>query len=198
MIYVRSDDVILPSKTWSDPVGRFRQQQEWIESAPNIIHVPTILVTEIQEFPDCIQYIKDKIPEGKMIPQIHGLRHIDYGKLSKDEVKEHLKICKDKMFEWFGQIPTKWYSPWGSTQTFLHEAAAEENLQLIDCSNILPLEGRYGVVQRLKDGEPISNFDNKELFIHWWTKGARLARVCAVARYGSWDAAVREKPELFK
>lgn len=198
MISIRNDDCLLFSAQWPDPFGRFRQQHEWVESAPNIVHVPTILVTEIQSYPQCIEYIKVKIPEGKMIPQIHGLTHIDYGKLPKGEVKEHLKICKDKMFEWFGQVPTKWYTPWGSAQSFLFEAAEEENLKLIDCSNILPLEGRYGVVQRLKDGEPISNFDNKELFLHWWTKGARLARVCAVARYGSWDAAVREKPELFR
>lgn len=198
MISVRCDDALVHSSTYNDPVGRFRQVFSWTEDLPNFVFTPTVLVTEIQDYPDCINLIKQKTNEGSMDPQIHGLHHIDYGKLSEPEVREHLKVCKNWMFEQFGKVPSKWMTPWGASASHLHSAAAEENLTLVDCSNILPLEGRYGVVHRLKDGEPISNFEGKELFMHWWTKGARLARVCAVAKYGSWNDAVRAKPELFK
>lgn len=197
-VLVRDDDVLLPSSSYSSPFGRFHQVHEWIERCPNFIHKPGILVTEIKAFPECVEYIKEKIKStNQMEPEIHGYQHIDYGKLTKIGVKTHLDMC----LEWFTHelnwTPILWYTPWGASQPHLHEAAAEMNLELVDTSKINKLAGRYGAVQRIKD-EGINWLDNQELFMHWWEGGSRLLRVVECVRHGSWDAAAKANPELFK
>ena len=197
-IYIRDDDVLVASNSYTSSFGRFKQIHGWIERDSRFIHRPGILVSEIQEFPECIEYIKDKIKTTEqMQPEIHGLHHIDYGKLTKEQVKGDLKYCQ----EWFdltlGWKPVRFYSPWGASSPHLHEAAAEVGLELVDTSKIINLEGRYGVVQRLKDGE--SDFlDDQEIFMHWWTGGSRLLRVVEVIKHGSWTAAAAANHELFK
>lgn len=197
-VFVRDDDVLLPSSQWSDPFGRFKQVHEWIEGCPNFVHKPGILVSEIQDFPQCIEYIKDKIKStNQMEPEIHGLRHIDYGKLQKEEVKEHLTKCVEWFVDTLNWTPMIWYTPWGASQPHLHEAANELNLKLVDTSRINKLEGRYGVVQRFRDGD-INWIDNQEIFMHWWGGGSRLLRVVETIKHGSWEAAANANRELFK
>jgi hypothetical protein len=198
MIYIRDDDVLLPSSSYESPFGRFKQIHEWIEKDNRFIHKPAILVSEIQGFPECIEYIKDKIKNTEqMEPEIHGLHHIDYGKLTKEQVKGDLKYCQDWFDLHLGWKAVKFYTPWGASQPHLHEAAAELNLELVDTSKINKLEGRYGVVQRLKEGS--SNFlEGQEIFMHWWSGGSRLLRVIETVKHGSWEAAAKANVELFK
>ena len=197
-IYVRDDDVLLSSSSYSTPFQRFKQIHEWIEKDSRFIHRPGILVSEIQGFPECIEYVKDKLKNTEqMQPEIHGLQHIDYGKLTKEEVKRQLVICQ----EWFllnlEWTAARWYTPWGASQPHLHEAAAEVGLELVDTSKINKLEGRYGVVQRLKDGSP-DFLEGQEIFMHWWSGGSRLLRVIETVKHGSWEAAAKANVELFK
>ncbi len=197
-IGVRDDDVLLQSSSYDDPFGRFKQIHEWIAASDRFIHVPTVLITEIQEFPECIEYIRKEAVAGRMRPEIHGLRHIDYGKLSEFEVMDQLNLCLKYFKRWGFGRPRKWYTPWGASQAHLHYAAKKVGLKLVDCSGINKLNGRYGIIQRLKDGETVDFLDGDEIFMHWWEGGARLKRVIEVARHGSWDAAKEANRELFK
>ena len=199
MIYVRDDDVLLRSSSYKDPFAHFRTVHNWILETDKLLHVPAILVTEIQDFPACIEYIKNETSEGRMRPEIHGLNHIDYAKLPLVEVKNHLGQCKQALWTWFKATPTKWYTPWGANAPHLYEAAREYGLQLVDCSKINKLAGRYGIVQLAKDGHDLEKFLHEgEIFFHWWEGGMRLKRVIEVLKHGSYQAAKAANGDWFE
>jgi len=187
MIYVRDDDVLVTSRSWEDPFGRFKQIHEWMLKSPLFVHIPTILVEDLKNFPNAIAYIQEQTQAGKMRPEIHGLSHLDYAKLPVEETKEHLKICKDWIWRNTGYLPTKWYTPWGANTNYLNEISNSEGLKLVDCSNIWKLNGRYGICQELREGkDPIDFLNGKELFIHWWEGGQRLNRIVQAVLTGKW------------
>jgi peptidoglycan/xylan/chitin deacetylase (PgdA/CDA1 family) len=197
-VFIRDDDILGPSSEWKSSFGRFKQIHEWLKDAPNFIHIPTIMVNDIKSFPECIEYIKEETKLGFMQPEIHCLDHVDYGPFSKEKVRSDLEICKEFIAKELAYLPTRWYTPWGASQPHLHEVASELQLKLIDCSALLELSGQEGVVQQLRKGVPLSNYYGKELFIHYWSRGNRVKRVCQVYKYGSWQAAVKADPELYK
>ena len=82
MIYLRDDDVLVSSSS-SQGLKRFKQIHNWVAEVPGILHIPTILVTEIQQFPEGIEFVREETAKGKMRPELHGLEHIDYNKLSR-------------------------------------------------------------------------------------------------------------------
>ena len=98
MIRVRDDDVLIRS-SGCDSFKRFKQVHSWICESDKFIHVPAVLVTEIQEFPECIKFVREETQAGRMMPETHGFEHIDYAKLTKDEIIEHLKRCKEFNYE---------------------------------------------------------------------------------------------------
>jgi len=164
-IIIRDDDVLVGSSSIKDTFKRFKRVHELICRAPkHLIHVPNILVEEIQEFPDCIEYIKVETKAGRMRPELHGYQHIDYGKLSSAEVKLHLSRAACWFKVQLDYYPTKWYTPWGASQPHLHEAAKLLGLKLIDKSK--KTNGRYGIVQEIRNGHKLSDFN--EIGIHWW------------------------------
>ena len=78
MIRIRIDDVLWKSSDY-DHVRAKNQLQKihrWLVQAPSLlIHVPTILVTEIAAWPDVIEWIREETAEGRMSPQLHGYQH---------------------------------------------------------------------------------------------------------------------------
>ena len=202
MIRVRDDDVLLRSSSYEDELGRLKQVHGWICEAPDtLIHVPAILVLEIQEFPEAIEYIRQETAEGRMLPEIHGLSHKDYANLSEKEIQADLNVCRDWIDYKFGHVATKFYTPWGAGEddrgAHIKPAAAAIGIEVVTCEHINKLQGRYGVCQLLKDGHPLSYFDGGEIFMHWWEGGSRLKRVVEVAKHGSWEAAKKENRRLF-
>lgn len=198
LLRVRDDDVLLPSRAWGDPFLRFKELHEWILLTDCVVHVPAICVNEIQDFPQCIAYIKEQTQDGRMLPEVHGMEHIDYGALAKDDVRERLCRARDWIAETFDHVPTVYYSQWGATQPHLHEAAAEANLRLVDTQGAYTLEGPTGAVAQLKGGMSIKELDGREILMHWWTRGPRLLRVCKSIKYGSYAAAMQADPKLFR
>lgn len=165
MISVRNDDVLVGSSSIVDTFKRFKGVHELICKAPQaLLHVPTILVEDIQKFPEAIEYVKAETAAGRMRPELHGLQHIDYGTLKLTEIVKHL----DESILWFVEnieiMPTKWYTPWGANQPLLHSAAKIAGLQLIGRS--MKTNGRYGIIQQLRNGHKLSDFS--EIGIHWW------------------------------
>jgi hypothetical protein len=195
MIRVRDDDVLLSSSMWDKRRGsfdRFSRVHRWISEFPqSFIHVPTILVTEIQAYPECIEFVREQTAQGLMIPEIHGLEHIDYGKLTAKEVESHLGQCIDwfdKNLQW---EPTKFYTPWGGMSQAIAEGATACGLTAhgVDLRHTLE-----SYTKRLGAGEPISILEGNEVFMHWWNKGIRLKRVAMAVKHGSWQAAA-EAPD---
>ena len=205
-IICRDDDVLIGSSEYSDPLEKFKQVHSWICEVPKekLLHVPAILLYHeratgapgIIDIPGAVEFVREETQEGRMRPEIHGYEHVDYGKLDKDTVIDHLQRCDDFIYKEFGVVPTTWYTPWGASQPHLHEAAEDAGLKLVDCSKIHKLRGRHGVVQRLRDGEDLSFLENDEIFMHWWEGGLRLKRVIEVIKHGSWDKAVEENPQI--
>ncbi len=202
MIRVRDDDVLLSSSSYSDELGRLKQIHDWICEVPDtLIHVPAILVLEIQEFPEAIEYVRQETVEGRMLPEIHGLSHKDYASLTEKEIQAELNVCRDWIHYKFGHEATKFYTPWGAGAdergAHIKPAAAAIGIEAVTCEKINKLQGRYGVCQLLRDGNPLSYFDGGEIFMHWWEGGSRLKRIVEVAKHGSWEAAKKENRRLF-
>lgn len=201
MIYVRDDDVLLHSSSHADPLAHFKTVHGWICETGKLLHVPAILVTEIQQIPrsqEAIDFIKQETKDGRMSPQIHGLNHIDYAKLPLEEIVTHLNICKEFLFKRFDVVPTTFYTPWGANAPHIHEAANNTGLKLVDCVRINKLNGRYGIIQRIKDGDDPADFlDEDEIFFHWWEGGMRLRRVVEVLKHGTWEKAKEANGDWF-
>lgn len=187
MIRVRDDDVLIDSSGHKDPFHQFRKVHKWISECDKFIHIPTILVTEIQEFSECIEYIKNETKEGRMTPEIHGFKHIDYSNLTYNEVIEDLSKCLEFFWKNFNIIPTKWYTPWGANSEKLQAAASSLGLVLIDCSVLTKIDGLAQKAQNDADLESI--LQGKEIFYHWWVRGLKLKRIIEIVKHGSWEAA---------
>jgi len=206
MIRVRNDDVLVSSSDWTNPLERFSKIHRWVSEVPeHFIHVPAILTTEIQQFPDCIEFIKSETKAGRMVPELHGFHHeIDYRTRSYADCVKDL----DKAVEWMdknlGVRPTIWYTPRGGDHPPMREAAATLSLEFVSAFDN-KLEGRNGICRHLMDGrswEAVSNSriipnGHKEIGIHWWSRGMRLKRVIEAVRHGSWANAEKISPELF-
>ena len=196
MIYVRNDDILIHSSSWTRPIMRFQQIHEWIQDVKNhlVMHVPTILTTEIQEHPECIEFVKAETAAGRMQPQLHGVEHIDYGKFSYKDLVEELKVGKAWMEDNLDVSPTRWYTPWGAgaapEQEWMWTASAKAGMILVTCEGINKLSGRHGMVQLSKEGHDLRVFlESKEIFMHWWERGERLQRVLKAIDAGSWEVA---------
>lgn len=165
MIFVRDDDVLLPSKGGKDSLARFKGVHELILSNPRFLHRAAILVTEIQTVPGAVEYVYNEWDEGRLFLELHGFEHIDYGALPKAKVIEHL----ERAMEWMRPaVPGRWYTPWGASQPHLHEAAKEVGLELVDCSKRIKLRGTDGATDLLQRHGSLDVFEGKELAMHWW------------------------------
>lgn len=201
IIRVRDDDVLGPEgkpPTWKEALGRFKQIHSWIQECDAFVHVPAVVVADLCQSTETIEYMQEEVKKGKMIIEIHGWLHIDYGKLSKEEIKTHIDLCQNWIYKTFDYEPQIWYTPWGASQPHLHKCADDMGLKLVDCSNINKLEGEFGMCRRLMDGESIDFLDGTEIFMHWWTGGARLLRVIKAVKHGSWAEAEKHNKRLFR
>lgn len=201
MLRIRDDDILVPSHAW-DPFVRFRQVHEWIlPHKGKVLHVPAILMSEIQDFPDCIQYIRENVANGTMEPQVHGLKHIDYSRLAlpkeklpshgaidlaifSDEeinhhyqtVQTHLATAKGWILEQFGYEPHTWYTPWGADNFVLREAATSVGLKLV---GVTRKDFLHRVYQELQEGKvTVDQVKDRELLMHWWDPNVPVESMC--------------------
>lgn len=213
MIRMRDDDVLVPSRSWKDPFGRFRQVHEWIARCfPQVIHCPGIIIkggpnsAGLEDFPECIEYIRRETEAGLMLPEYHAVYHVDPEQLSFPVIREHLAEGCDWIEEQFKVRPTRWYTPWGADSEKLRAAAQEAGLELVGVDKHWKLDRTVGrIADEARTGEtshpgeyPAEYLDGQEISFHWWEGGARVARLCAVVRHGSWEAAEKAERELFR
>lgn len=192
MLRIRVDDVLVKNSSFvGSPQKRFKQISRWLEQSNHIIHVPTILVKDIQHYPDTVEFIKIKITENKMFPELHGWDHVDYNKLDEKSIHEHL----DKSMNWFNDtlkfLPKVWATPWGAESEKLTKLASQYNLivegtgQCIEPAHWLRLAREHNVLRT-----------DITVMEHWWNRGLRLLRIAHVMNYGSYETA-RQHEEIF-
>jgi hypothetical protein len=188
MIRVRDDDVLRPSSDWKDrEVERLKRIHSWITEFPNdFIHVPAIVVNEIQLYPAAVDFVAEETAAGRMLPEVHGLEHVDYGKLSAPEIVEHLEQCLEWFHTTLSVTPTRFYTPWGGMHPHVTDAAASVGLTAIGVDTHWMLEK---VVARLRNGGLVEDVQGQEVFMHWWNRGIRLKRLAMIVSHGSYAAA---------
>lgn len=174
MLRIRVDDVMTTSRAFSKEKAeaRFETIHGWIVDG-NAIHVPTILVKDIQEFPNTIELLKEETKNFKLFPEIHGYEHIDYSKLTEEEILKHLKLC----LEWFQDVlkihPTIWATPWGSKGNLpMKDAARKLGLKIEGVENTIPPK----LALELLEQYPVSALPT--VMTHWWEKGLSLKKIC--------------------
>jgi len=195
MIRMRDDDVLVRSGSFSSPLARFQQMHEWICLCPQMIHVPTLIVEDLQEFPECVEYIRQETAAGRMLPEFHCMFHVPYSDLSVEHVTEHLVEGIEWMEENIGRTPEFWYTPWGSDQDWLKAAAGECGLTLVGVDKHWVVNR---VTARLAAGEPVESLQGKEIMFHWWEGGCRIARLALAVNCGGWEEASKAHREFFR
>ena len=168
MLYVRDDDVLVNSEGFKDPEGRFRGFHNEVFKH-GAMHRPAILITEILDYPDTIDFIKEKTGLGEMEPQFHGYKHIDYARVRYLDILDHIQIGK-RMFDRWGLPPfTRFYTPWGANTEFIKMACKAENVELVDCRhNYLPVS----FAKKDTNATP-EKYNGVEVATHWWEKGMK-------------------------
>lgn len=157
-------------------------------------HMPTILVTETDEhFPQIIPWLEEETKEGRMSPQIHGYAHVDYNKLSPEEIREHLEKCLTWFDEHLQFQPTIWATPWGATSDKISKAAREFSLTVQGVTEVVAPDAALRAVQQLG----ISCLHGEVIMEHWWQKGLRILRLVECLKYGSYEAARKARDDLF-
>jgi hypothetical protein len=154
----------------------------------HFIHVPAILAREIQEFPECVEYVKAETAAGRMLPEIHGWEHKDYASLAISEIIVELHRAKDYVQRTFDYNATVWYTPHGAGAdhrgAHLRDAAYECGLTLVTCEKIIKpsalvfdvraVEGRdkstgqIPMPQTMTKEELLAKWEGREIFRHWW------------------------------
>jgi hypothetical protein len=178
-IRIRNDDVLVHSSGFAGrEFNRFKGFHEVIcQDMEHFMHVPAILATEIQEFPECVEFIKMETAAGRMFPEVHGWQHKDYAKLSAAEVTGELVLAKQFVQDTFKCYPTIWYSPHGAGAdkhgAHLADAALQAGLTLVTCANMILPARIVNDVRAARDGKITvemlaSKWAGKEILRHWW------------------------------
>jgi len=184
-IRIRDDDVLVTSSSFrGKEFDRFRGFHNMVTEDPkHFIHVLAVLATEIQEFPECIAYIKEETAKGTMQPEVHGLHHIDYAGLPYAVVVSQLREAKDFIVSSFNYVPTIWYSPWGAGADargeHLRPAALEAGLNLVTCVGMIQPSKLVHEIRALADtpedkANLIMAWEGKEILRHWWEGSGAL------------------------
>lgn len=175
MIFIRDDDVLLPSRQWPDPLARFKEVHELICRYDFALHIPTLLTSELDKVPSAIDYIRHESDALRMTPEFHGTSHIDYANLTPEEILQDYKIAQDWFVDHLGFKFTKHYTPWGAGAdergAHLKPTAAHAGIILVDCSDILEPEAVIA-----DPDATYEKYNDREIFIHWWQGIGKLER----------------------
>lgn len=170
MIRVRDDDVFLLGRdaffTPDQCVERFKEVHKIIVDG-GAMHVAGVICGTLHHFPGGVEFMKERMQEGELLPEIHGWEHVNYGELSKTRIVEHLNRSIGVIQDSFDYDPKIWYTPWGGNDSVMMEASERVGLQMVDCSKILYPKRRYfGSVQWRDHCADVRA--GQELLIHWW------------------------------
>jgi hypothetical protein len=187
---IRFDDILWATgdpKVKGKELQKFKKHINWCKDI-DVPLAPAILCQDIEQFPECVQYIKEQTGEGVMHPDLHGWTHGPYGDLSEEEVSEHL----DKALTWFdanlGVMPIRFITPHGANSHAIQAAAQEFGLIVEDTS--YPVIDQKAADSQLRETGDVSILDDRVLMVHFWEKGLRLFRIAKIIQFGNISEAI--------
>jgi hypothetical protein len=192
------DDVLVHSEPMKDQeFAKFKKHVEWCNEASELFY-PTaaILCSEIQDFPECIEWIRSGLDEGKLYIDLHGWEHVDYAKLHANVIDEHLEKSFEFMLKHFGCLPIRWATPWGRHSDDIRTACRKFSLRWEGTQN--PVLDQGIAMKDVRESGSIDCLQGKVVMVHWFERGLKLWRIVQTGIHGSWDAAAQEFPKEFK
>jgi peptidoglycan/xylan/chitin deacetylase (PgdA/CDA1 family) len=176
---------------------KFKKHHQWCLKAPSLFY-PTaaILCSEIQAFPEAVDYVRSELDAGRLYIDLHGWEHVDYAKLPLETIEEHLDKSFEYLIETFGCLPIRWATPWGSNSEAIETACRKYSLlwegvedTVIDQGPAMALVKEAGTLAPLRD---------RVIMVHWFERGLKLYRIVQTGVHGTWEEAVKAHPELFE
>lgn len=186
---LRNDDVLkhTPGKYEGKEVDRFKFIDRMIaDTRGKLIHRPTILCTEIMDYPEAIEYLRDLGPDSITDVQLHGWEHKDYVHLVRNDIEDMLKKCQDWFDQHLGYQFSIWATPWGG-----HTKSAEQvcNKMGIKLETVRNMPNVGAVVDHFRTGGTYDQIRDINILYHWWNRGVNIFRLCDILKYGSYELA---------
>lgn len=197
IIRVRFDDVLVQSKPMKgQEFQKFKKHHKWCLEATEVFY-PTaaVLCSEIQQFPEAVEYIRSELDEGRLYIDLHGWEHIDYAKLTQDEIEEHLEKSFDYLLKTFRCLPVRWATPWGANSEAIQNACRKYCIAWEGVEN--PVIDQAAAVARVRNTKTVESLRGLVVMVHWFERGLKLYRIVQAAKYGGWDEAAAAHPEHF-
>jgi len=198
VIRVRFDDVLVYSEPMKDrEFQKFRKHHQWCLDMPETFY-PTaaILCSEIQAFPEAVEYVRTELDAGRLYIDLHGWEHIDYTKLSQKEIEEHLDKSFEYLLKEFNCLPVRWATPWGANSESIQLACRKYGLTWEGVTD--PVVDQGPASAKVHETQTVECLRGKVIMVHWFERGLKLYRIVQTAKYGTWDEAAADQPELFK
>jgi len=198
LIRIRSDDVLVHSEQMKGvEFNKWRKHHQWVLEAPDYFyHVAAILCKDIQDFPNAIAFINEEVGAGRLALDLHGWEHVDYAKLTQEEIELHLEQSFEFFLKTFNCLPTRWATPWGGNSSDISKAARKYSLQVEGV--IDPVIDQGQAVHIVQSANSIVPLLGKVIMVHWFERGLKLWRIIQAAKYGSWVEAAVAHPEEYK
>jgi len=133
---------------------------------------------------------------GRLFVDLHGWEHIDYTKLSQEEIEEHLEKSFDYMLDTFGCLPVRWATPWGATSDAILAACRKYCIAWEGVTHPVIDQGEAAKI--VKETGTIECLQNRVIMVHWFERGLKLYRIAQTAKYGTWEEAAKAHPDYFK
>lgn len=198
LIRVRTDDVLVHSDSMAGAeFEKWKKHHQWVLEAPlYFYHSAAILCKEIQDFPEAIAYIKKESEEKRLILDLHGWEHIDYAKISQEQIELHLEQSFEFFMKAFNCLPVRWATPWGANSEGIRKAARKFSLVVEGVNDPVIDQGQAVKLVHTYDSAEILR--GRVVMVHWFERGLKLWRIIQTAKYGSWQKAAEKHPEEFK
>jgi len=198
LIRIRTDDVLVASDAMKGvEFQKWRKHHQWVLEAPEYFyHVAAILCQDIQNFPEAVEYIRQEVAEGRLGLDLHGWEHIDYAKLSQEEIEPHLEQSFEFFLKTFNCLPLRWATPWGANSKSIQKAARKYSLSVEGVTD--PVIDQGQAAQIACQANRIDPLLGKVIMVHFWERGLKLFRIIQCAKLGSWVTAAAAFPEEFK
>ena len=198
VIRVRFDDVLVNSGPMDGrEFQKFRKHHQWCLDVPGVFY-PTaaILCSEIQAFPEAVEYVRSELDAGRLYVDLHGWEHVNYADLPLETIEEHLEKSFEYMLKTFGCLPVRWATPWGANSDDIQLACRKYAILWEGVKN--PVIDQGPAMSTVREAGTIECLRGKVIMVHWFERGLKLYRIAQTAKYGTWEAAAEALPQYFK
>jgi peptidoglycan/xylan/chitin deacetylase (PgdA/CDA1 family) len=175
---------------------KFRKHHQWCLEAPHLFY-PTaaILCSEIQQFPEAVEYVRTELDAGRLYVDLHGWEHINYGELTQEQIEEHLEKSFEYMLKTFGCLPIRWATPWGADSPAIQQACRKFGLYWEGVTH--PVIDQGLAMSKVKETGTTECLQGRVVMVHWFERGLKLYRIVQTGIHGTWEEAAKEHLKEF-